>query len=374
MNIEQVIGDLYKRIESPIFTSPAISVGAAGNVAVYGMSPEKLPDLFSGSELSVYGRYKGSGAASVVLTGRIRDKKDTLEFTAGFPDSATQYSFVPRLWATQQIARIMTRIKLQTMTMENLTPLIDSVKALSLAYGIVTPYTDQVFTAPGGSSWGGALQTSSGKSANDASNLMQGMQQNSNAVQTMVADTNAVPYTVAPQINQIQNAGNKAFVFAADSIWRDASFDSTKPSDTITYASDEYFTLASQSPDVIKLLSVGSQTAFNYQGQNYVVLYKGKASSSARDPGTRAATNGAKPAGFAVVCTGSTVLFTGLSGAYAGRVTVYSASGSVVATVPINPFEHCAAWSSPKESGSGAFIAVYKNNRVKEIKKFTLVR
>ncbi len=372
-NIEQVISDLYKRIAAPILTAPAISIGSSGGVGAYGMSPEKLPDLFSGSELAVYGRYKGGGDAPVVLTGMIGDAPDTLAFSAAFPDTATQYSFVPRLWATQLIARLMTRIKLQTMTRENLAPLIDSVKSLSLAYGIVTPYTAQVFTAQGSSSWGGALQTSSGKSANDASNYMQGMQQNSNASQTMVADTNAVPYTVAPQINQIQNAGTKAFVFSIDSIWRDASFDSTKPSDTVFYASDEYFTLASQSPDLLKLLSVGSRTAFNYQGQNYVVL-EGGASTAVREPGGHARMVSAKSAGFSVACKGGTVLFTGLSGACAGSITVYSASGSVIATIPVKPSDHAAMWENTHESGSGAFVAVYRNNRLKDIKKFTLVR
>ena len=141
-NIEQVISDLYQRIEAPILTSPAISIVGLGNdIATYGISPEKLPDLFSGSEIAVYGRYKGSGEVSVSLFGRVEDKADTMMFTANFPDSSTVYPFVPRLWATQHIARLMTRIKLQTMTQENLTPLIDSVKALSIAYGIVTPYT-----------------------------------------------------------------------------------------------------------------------------------------------------------------------------------------------------------------------------------------
>ena len=48
----------------------------------------------------------------------------------------------------------MTKIKLQTLTKESIDPLVDSVKALSLEYGIVTPYTSSLFV-PGGTagSW-----------------------------------------------------------------------------------------------------------------------------------------------------------------------------------------------------------------------------
>jgi Ca-activated chloride channel homolog len=372
-NIEQVISDLYKRIEAPILTSPVLSIASTGNVITSGISPEKLPDLFSGSEIAVYGRYKGNGSASVSLSGRVGEKRDSMAFSAEFPDSSTQFAFVPRLWATQQIARLMARIKLQTMTGESLTPLIDSVKSLSLAYGIVTPYTSQVFTAPGGISWGGALQVTSGKSANDASNFMQGMQQNSNASQTMVADTNALPVTVAPQVNQIQNAGNKAFVYAPDSIWRDASFDSAKPSDTVAYASDEYFSLAAQSPELLKFLSVGCQTAFNFQGQNYLVLYKGKQSTPIGGK-AQSQSGAARPKAFSLACKGTTVVFSGLTGLQTGSVTVYAASGSVVAVIPVRPLEHSAAWDGMKAAGPGVFVAVYREAGLKGIRKFTLIR
>jgi Ca-activated chloride channel homolog len=374
-NIEQVIGDLYKRIEAPILTSPVISLASgAGAVSTYGISPEKLPDLFSGSEIALYGRYKGSGEAAVSLAGRVKDKMDTMVFKAVFPDSSALYSFVPRLWATQHISRLMGRIKLQTMTQENLAPLIDSVKALSIAYGIVTPYTSQLFAPTGSASWSGALQTSSGKSANDASNFMQGMQQNSNAAQTVVADTNALPYTVAPQVNQIQNAGNKAFVYSSGNIWRDASYDSTKSSDTIYYASDEYFALADQSPELLELLSVGNQTAFNYQGQNFLVLDTNRIVTPVQDKKIaldKFATM--KQVGFTIISKGPAVVFTGLYCPHGGKVLIYSASGGLVGAVQVKAFESQAQWiSAPK--GSGAYFAVYKTGTALYLKKFIITR
>ena len=377
-NIEEVISDLYKRIEAPILTSPTLSVTSDGNaVTTYGLSPAKLPDLFAGSEIAVYGRYHGQGKATVALSGLTGGKIDTIPFMADFPDSANDYAFVPRLWASQNIARLMTRIKLQTLTQENLTQLVDSIKALSLAYGIVTPYTSQVFAPSSGGSWAGALQTSNGKSANDASNAMQGMQQNSNAAQTVVADTNAVPYVIAPQLNQMQNASNKVFIYAANSVWIDASFDSTKPADTVYYGSDAYFSLAAQSSDLVDLMAVGNQTAFNYQGQNYLILDKNMASTVVPH-GFGPMKRAEKIADFNVMQRGSVIVFTGLSGIAGGWVTVYSAHGNVIAKIPVQASESTIQWTTRKTSGigltNGAYVAVYRNNGTTHVKKFMLLR
>ena len=377
-NIEEVISDLYKRIEAPILTSPTLSVISNDDaIKTYGISPAKLPDLFAGSEIAVYGRYAGQGPATISLSGTTSGVLDTFPFQANFPDTNTAYPFVPRLWATQHIARLMTRIKLQTLTQESLEPLIDSVKVLSLAYGIVTPYTSQLFVPASGGSWAGALQTSNGKSANDASNAMQGMQQNSNSAQTVVADTNAVAYTIAPQTNQIQNASNKVFIYASNSIWIDASFDSTKPADTIYYATDAYFSLAAQSPDLVDLLSVGNQTAFNYQGKNYLILDKNMTPTA-----IRGIFGPAKPAlksiEFNVMQKGGVLVFSGLSGGAGGSVIVYSAKGSVIAKIPTRASESTVQWNARKNSviglTTGAYVAVYKNNGVSHVKKFMILR
>jgi Ca-activated chloride channel homolog len=372
-NIEEVIGTLYKQIEAPLLTSPSLTITSAGNaVSTCGISPEKLPDLFVGSEIAVYGRYHGHGNATVTLSGTTDSSADTMVFQASFPDSIIDYPFVPRLWATQHIARLMTRIKLQTLTQESLTPLVDSVKLLSLAYGIVTPYTSQLFVSQGGVSWTGNLQTTNGKSANDASNAMQGMQQNSNAAQTVVADTNAVPYAVAPQTNQIQNAGNKVFVYSPTRIWIDASFDSTKPADTIIYGSDAYFELAVQSKELTDLLAVGNQTAFNYQGKNYLVLDNNV--SAAITPGNSLKPAAAGAAGFSVGRKGAQIVFSVPSDRIGGTITVYSVKGSAIMKLPV--VSALTTVDLGDDGGAsillpnGAYLAIYRNKNIVQSVKF----
>jgi len=365
-NIEEVIGDLYKRIESPILTSPAISFD--GTVPLKNVSPEKLADLFSGSEIAVYGRYKGEGTNVVTLKGNSGDEQQSLTYTANFPAASEAYPFVPRLWATQQIAALMTKIKLQTLTQDDLTPLVDSVKALSLAYGIVTPYTSSLFVAGGGTSWTGDLQRSTGGAANGASNYMQGMQQNSNAAQTVVADTNALPANVAPRLNQMQSVGNKIFVFTADSIWKDAALDSTVASDTVPYGSDEYFALAAQDADLRKILTVGNQAAFTFGGKNYVVVDNGSSGIRPRFGTVKAgAAAGVK---FTVLQSGAGARFSRTSDRRDGSVGIYSVNGKRVAQLSFGA-SNTVTWTKRSHGGAaGTYLAVYREAGVELVKRF----
>jgi Ca-activated chloride channel homolog len=370
-NIDEVISDLYKRIESPIMTSPALTIDTM--VATYGVSPSKLTDLFSGSEIAVFGRYKGAGIGTVTLCGNTGEKIDTLRFEAEFPLYGIEYSFLPRLWATQQISRLLTKIKLQTLTNEDIVPLKDSVIALSKEYGIVTPYTSSVFVSGGATSWAADLQVASGGKANDASNFMQGMQQNSNAAQTVVADTNAVSYTIAPQLNQMQNAGNKLFVYKNDNVWYDATFDSTAASDTVYYGTDAYFALAAGDAELRDFLAVGNQTAFNFNGQNYLVLDKTTPVTvplQPRVPGSDIALN------FMVRQHGTAMQFARSNSTDDAVIDVYAINGSRVASMPFKKQTTSLVvdLSRGMKITNGAYIAVYRSVREKIILKFVTRR
>ncbi|MBN1576504.1 MAG: VWA domain-containing protein [Chitinispirillaceae bacterium] len=372
-NIEEVIGDLYKRIETPVMTSPQLVI--ANTVPTWGISPSKPPDLFSGSELAMYGRYQGQGACTVILSGNTGEKVETMQYDAVFPATGEAYPFLPRLWATQQIAVLMTKIKLQTLTQEDLTPLIDSVKALSLAYGIVTPYTSSLFVPAGTAvSWTDDLQVESGGRANDASNYMQGMQQNSNAAQTVVSDTNALPYTVAPQLNQMQNVGNKIFVYTSDSVWRDAVYDSTSVADTVYYGSEEYFALAAQNTELRDLLTVGNQAAFNYLGKNYLILDKGAAGIAPKRGSLNAspATTGR----FAVRQAGGKITFERTQGMPDGVIDIYSVKGCRIAHMTFEAAATTKTWSTKDRRNSplsaGAYLAIHRAGNLKAVQKFVV--
>lgn len=366
-NIEEVVSDLYRKIESPILTSPGFTIKTDADV--YAVTPEKLPDLFSGSEFAIFGRYKSEGTGTVTLTGDKGDIEETRTFEAYFPAVSGNYSFLPRLWATQQISRLMTRIKLQALTQEDIQPLIDSVEALSLSYGIVTPYTSSLIISGDKSAFTWGLQEASGGGANDASNMMQAMQNNSNAAQTMVVDTNSLPYTVAPQLNQMQNAGEKIFVYNEEGLWKDAAFDSTKVSDTIFYGSEEYFTLAKDSK-LRELFAVGNQAAFSYGDKNYVIIDNGTSAVRYSAGLMQSPLNGQNR--FTVGTSGNRVTFRRTVEGSNGRVTVYSINGTVVAAVRFTASQKVVSSSGNHAIASGIYIARYTDATVVENRRFTI--
>ena len=370
-NIEEVIGDLYKKIESPVLTSPVLAFDGA--VELYGIHPEKLPDLFSGSEIAVFGRYKGEGNSLVTLSGNSHEEAVELNFPAAFPAESDVYPFVPRLWATRKIAALMTKIKLQTLTQENIEPLIDSVELLSRAYGIVTPYTSSIFVGGDIRAMTGGLQEASGGSANDASNFMQGMQQNTNAAQTMVTDTAALSYNVAPQLNQMQNIGSKLFVYSSDSVWRDVSFDSAGVTDTVYYGTDAYFELAARNKELRGMLTVGNQAAFSYSGKNYLVLDNG--SSRVIPEKSRVIPRMSKER-FSVVQRNGMIRFRRTSGMSEGSVAIYTIAGRYMAARKFSAGAKELIYIGESRGGaplsSGAYLAVYRSSGTREVRKFSV--
>jgi hypothetical protein len=153
----------------------------------------------------------------------------------------------------------------------------------------------------------------------------------------------------------------------------DASFDSTKPADTVYYGTDEYFSLAAQSTEILNLLSVGNQTAFNYQGKNYIIIDKN--ASAVFMPGKdRNGQHSGKPDEFTVIRKGTRLVFGGFAGHSPGSVTVYSASGTLVARIPVRSSQTVLQWNTGKAPIAGAYVAVYATAGERQVRKFVLLR
>jgi Ca-activated chloride channel family protein len=378
-NIEEVISNLFAKIESPVLTSPAIAVSG---IEIYGLFPQSLPDLFAGSEIAVYGRYKGGANATVTLTGEADGAQKTLTYQAKFSNENTQYSFVPRLWATQKIAQLMTDVKNSTLTLAQEQAIIDTIQTLSITYGIVTPYTSAFFTQP----YSGAQQTvyeglkdSIGQSGNDMSNYKTDMQQGTNAEQTQAADAYDTSWYVAPKTNQTQTVDDKIFVFSPDNIWVDATLDSTAAYDTIYYGSDEYFALAATDPQMLQYMTVGNQAAINYGGTNLVILDAGGSGViMPRGEPDGIAGRAGTGSGFKVACTSAQVRFLLPSGNGAGSIAVYSARGAFITAIPVTPSAGSISWKGTdrhsRAVSDGMYCAVYRSAGKTWRKRFAIFR
>lgn len=133
-DIERRVASFYNKISFPVMTGLSLSFGSA---KTYAMVPQRLPDLFKGSQLILFGRYRNDGHSSISLSGTVSGEKKTFTFEGAFPKSSTKNEFIAKLWAYRHIAFLLDQIRLKGENQE----LKKEVVQLAKRFGIVTPYT-----------------------------------------------------------------------------------------------------------------------------------------------------------------------------------------------------------------------------------------
>ena len=133
-DIEVNVSLFFNKASEPVLAHPELDFGTA---RVFDVYPRTLPDLFKGSQLLVFGRYKGHGPTAITLTGEVNGDRSRYVYEGTFHQAEKGHEFVERLWATRKIGYLLDEIRLRGETDE----LRDEAILLSRQYGIVTPYT-----------------------------------------------------------------------------------------------------------------------------------------------------------------------------------------------------------------------------------------
>lgn len=152
-DIEAKVSSLYAKISNPVLANLKMTV--AGNVKVSEIYPPQLPDLFHGNQLVVFGRYTGSGKATVTLTGTVGMETKEFVYELNFADkTGDEKAFVEDLWARRKVGYLLDQIRVQGESKE----VVDEVIQLAKRYGITTPYTSYLLVpdGPGGPAGGPA--------------------------------------------------------------------------------------------------------------------------------------------------------------------------------------------------------------------------
>ncbi len=136
-SIEMKVSLFFDQVSQPVLTSPELDFG---KVQVADCYPNPLPDVFKGSRILVFGRYRNAGDTAIVLRGMLNGKKRKFTYEGQFPAVEPGNDFIPKLWATRKIGYLLDQIRLHGETRE----LRDEVVRLSREYGVVTPYTSFV--------------------------------------------------------------------------------------------------------------------------------------------------------------------------------------------------------------------------------------
>jgi Ca-activated chloride channel family protein len=139
--VEGTLAALAAKIRHPALLNLRIE---RAPVKLEEVTPGRLPDLFAGEELVIFGRYRGRGAGSVEISGERNGRRERFAVQASFDTHQHENDFIPRLWASRRVGDLTRQIRLEGSS----PALVEQVRDLGLRYGILTEYTSYLVQEP----------------------------------------------------------------------------------------------------------------------------------------------------------------------------------------------------------------------------------
>jgi Ca-activated chloride channel homolog len=272
-NLELVLSEFWGRIATPLLTDLEMTFDG---VEVSDLHPAKLPDMFAGSSLLLSGRYRLNGAnrqGTLTVTGRAGEEMRTFVYTFNLAETG-DHAFVPRLWATRQIGRLLDVVRTEGET----EALIEEIRALGLTYGLVTPYTTFVIAAQIGGAASmenmvlysdrGALNQAYGEITVQARVQNQMYQQAGQANLATGANVTQSGIQNLAQVNRQHIDLNLLREMAAPGslVTDEWITDNIQADRVVDFGSEAYFDLA-QDAEARAFLQAGSNVLFRYRGE-----------------------------------------------------------------------------------------------------------
>jgi len=279
-DLEVKLSNFFARVSSPVMADIALDMSALSTHDVY---PKQLPDLFQGSQITILGRYSGSGAFPLLLKGKTRGEARTLRYERNeFPEVSSSADFLPRLWAMRKVGFLLEQIRMSGENAE----LKNEIVRLAKKYGFVTPYTsflaadERDFVAgPVPVAQRMHLQMAASPDASAGTGVPGGvvggvvggvMPSARDAVTASVAlnKMKAAEIAVAPSTAGAKRVGSKTFTLKDDT-WTDSDYspDAKLPVVTLEFGSEALLKAIASDPQL------GSYAAL---GKNVIVVHKGR--------------------------------------------------------------------------------------------------
>jgi len=272
--VDEAVSAFYAKVGSPVLTDIVLDTG---DIRIDQVYPVELPDLFAGTQFVIAGRYREGGPATVTLAGTANGREQTFTYEDQLFRDEGGEPFIPRLWATRAIGHLMQQIRLRGEDPE----LVQSIVNLSTRYGIITPYTsflieeDDIFAQTGADVQGRAEEAlaapaeASGAAAVDRA-AVEGSLSAAEAPMPMatVVVSGDRGQTVAQAL--VQSAGRRTF-FLRGGVWVDSAYDGESVPQVIPFASDAYFNLLDNRPDLGEALALGDEIIVVIDGDTYRV-------------------------------------------------------------------------------------------------------
>ena len=122
-----------RKLMHPVAVDLALTVDG---IKVYDLVPEKLPNLYHGVPVRVYGRYRRSGESTVLLKGTVNGRPIKTTVTLEFPVVDESNPEIERMWAWQRVQKLQEEID-----MNGSKNAVDKLIKLGETYSIASEYT-----------------------------------------------------------------------------------------------------------------------------------------------------------------------------------------------------------------------------------------
>ena len=124
----------FKKLAKPIAKNVTIKIDG---VEAYDIYPKKLPDLYHGFPIRIYGRYKGSGNCQVKFSADYLNHQFSKDLVLDFPKLDEKNTEIERMWAFKKLDSLINEIPDGSQDHKN----ISEIVRLGEAYSIVSEYT-----------------------------------------------------------------------------------------------------------------------------------------------------------------------------------------------------------------------------------------
>jgi Ca-activated chloride channel homolog len=261
-NVERVISLLAAKIRHPVLTDLDLS---SGGVRVSEMYPVRIPDVFAGEELVLFGRYDGDGHASLTVRGERAGRRAEFATELDFPRSSDANAYIPRLWASRKLGHL----ERQIWTEGESAGLVAEIRRLALRYGLPSRYTaylveepDMVAQGPLGGGGGrpmpigrapGAPAPTSGAAAVHAAEAARERRAASTAADLKAADDEILGQMLGRDGGAMRALGGRLFR-QLGGVWTDVAHDTRKRVVRVQAFSGAYFELLRALPEIEPVL------------------------------------------------------------------------------------------------------------------------
>lgn len=246
--IDTEVARLYEKVSTPVLSDVEIAIDG---VDTWDLAPSDIPGIFAGNQVLLAGRYDGSGAASVTITGNSASGPAEFVYDVVFPERDSADPAVAQLWAQRRVADLLTELRIEGAR----DSLVEEIVDIASQFGIVTPYTaylaeepdlafrnEEAFDAVMQSSAELAAEPAAGKAAVDRAVALDELREGNTGLGT--------------QSSRVLGAHT---YYLVDDTWTRDDFEPGAEAPEVEVGSAEFIELTAEMPEVVDAAALGER-------------------------------------------------------------------------------------------------------------------